>query len=406
MGHNERQTGVVVRLGVTQTLAWASSYYLPALLAEPLAVDLGVSPANVFGAFTLALVISALMGPWAGRAIDVHGGRAVLPGTNVLFVVGLLALGFSTQAWHVWLAWATIGLAMGSGLYEAAFATVVRLYHHNARSAITGITLIAGFASTVGWPLTAIFLDLWGWRSACWFWAALHLLVCIPLHLQLPRQSVQATGAAVVPNEGDTASVRSAPQVPGVDRVRSSVAWLMSGVFAITWFMSTAMAAHLPKLLETQGLASHTAVAVAMLVGPAQVAGRLLEFNFLRHLHPLLSAKLAAAAHPLGALLLAMAGPAGAWLFAAMHGAGNGILTIAKGTLPMVVFGPAGYGARQGWLMAPARLAQAAAPLLFGMVMEQWGAQALWVSGLLGVASVLMLLWMGLQIDKATAQKL
>jgi len=147
-------------------------------------------------------------------------------------------------------------------------------------------------------------------------------------------------------------------------------------------------------MLEAAGASLAAAVAVGALIGPAQVAGRVLEFGFLRRVHPLLSARLAALAHPAGVVVLLMAGPAMAPVFAILHGAGNGILTIAKGTLPLVLFGAQGYGARQGWLMMPARIAQALAPLLFGLALDAWGANALWLSGAIGLAAcgALMLL--------------
>jgi MFS family permease len=379
------QFGVVARLGTTQTLAWASSYYLPALLAAPMAAELGMAEAQVFAAFTLALVISALVGPRAGRAIDELGGRTVLLATNVLFALGLASLGLAQADWQVWLAWSLIGVAMGSGLYDAAFATLVRLYPVRARNAITGITLVAGFASTVGWPLTAWGIDALGWRGTCLGWAALHLLLGLPLHLGLPRSPVESAPSPEPAVDKDGVAV-PAHQPPGM-----GMAVAISAVFAITWFTSTAMAAHLPRLLEAQGLTPAAALGVAMLVGPAQVAGRLLEFGLLRRVHPLLSTRLAAAAHPLGVATLVAVGPAGAWAFAGLHGAGNGILTIAKGTLPLVVFGAAGYGQRQGWLMAPARLAQAVAPLLFGLAMVHWGASALWLTAGLGVVALMLL---------------
>jgi len=388
------QLGVVARLGTTQTLAWASSYYLPALLAGPLAADLGMAETEVFGAFTLALVISALVGPRAGRAIDQLGGRSVLLATNGLFALGLASLGLAQSGWQVWLAWALIGVAMGSGLYDAAFATLVRLYPVNARSAITGITLVAGFASTVGWPLTAWGIDALGWRGACMGWAALHLLLGLPLHLGLPREPVEAAPSP------EPAVDRNGVAVPPHRPPGMGMAVAISAVFAITWFTSTAMAAHLPRLLEAQGLSTAAALGVAMLVGPAQVAGRLLEFGLLRHVHPLLSARLAAAAHPLGVVTLMAAGPAGAWAFAGLHGAGNGILTIAKGTLPLVVFGAAGYGQRQGWLMAPARIAQAVAPLLFGLAMAHWGAGALWLTAGLAVLALVLLQGMAGRLER------
>jgi len=378
---------VVVRLGTAQTLAWASSYYLPALLAQPMARDLGVGTSTIFAAFSLALVVSALLGPLAGHAIDRHGGRPVLLGTNLLFAAGLGALALAQGPVGLFAAWALIGIAMGSGLYEAAFATLVRLYGQGARGAITGITLVAGFASTVGWPLTAWMEAAWDWRGACAGWAALHLLLGLPLNAWLPRARLRPAPPAPAPP--DLATPPEAP-VPHARRT----ALLLSFVFAATWFTSTAMAAHLPRLLQAQGLPLQAAVAAAALVGPAQVAARLLEFGLLRRMHPLASARLAALAHPTGALLLAWAGGAGSVAFTLLHGAGNGILTIAKGTLPLVLFGSLGYGLRQGMLMVPARVAQAFAPLLFGLLLDHWGTASVAATALLGVACALALWWL------------
>ncbi|MDY0106505.1 MAG: MFS transporter [Giesbergeria sp.] len=382
------QRWTVVRLGTAQTLAWASSYYLPAMLAVPMAQDLGVAASTVFAAFSAALVVSALLGPLAGRAIDRHGGRPVLVGTNLLFAASLTALALVQGPMGLFAAWVLMGVAMGSGLYEAAFATLVRLYGAGARGAITGITLIAGFASTVGWPLSAWMEMQWGWRGACLGWAALHLLVGVPLNRWLPRTVPETTtptkpaSAPITP----TAALPTAASPTPDHALRTTV--LLSLVFAVTWFTSTAMAAHLPRLLQASGTPLQAAVAIAALVGPAQVAARLLEFGLLRRLHPLASARLAAAAHPLGAALLMVAGGPAAVAFTVLHGAGNGILTIAKGTLPLVLFGPAGYGQRQGLMMVPARVAQAFAPLLFGLLLDGVGAAALWLTTLLGVMAL------------------
>jgi hypothetical protein len=167
---------------------------------------------------------------------------------------------------------------------------------------------------------------------------------------------------------------------------------LLAFVFAATWFVSTAMATHLPDMLQLLGATLAAAVAVGALIGPAQVAGRLLEFGVLRRVHPLLSARLAALGHPLGVIALLVAGPALAPLFAVLHGAGNGIMTIAKGTLPLVLFGTQGYGARQGWLSMPARAAQALSPFLFGLALARWGSGALWLSAGLGLAAFMALM--------------
>lgn len=385
----------VIALGTAQTLAWASTYYLPAILAPAMARDLGIGTPMVFAAFSLALVVSAFLGPGAGRAIDRWGGRPVLATTSALFAAGLCLLAGAQGLLSLFCAWLVLGIGMGSGLYEAAFAALVRLYGKEARNAITGITLLAGFASTVGWPLSSLMEAHFGWRGACLGWALLHLLVGLPLNLLLPRARRQQPSPALPPAES----------IPGRNSVAPRrVAILLAFVFAVTWFISTAMAAHLPRLLQASGTTLAGAVAIGALVGPAQVAGRLFEFGLLRHVHPLLSARLAALMYPLGAAVLGLFGAPAAAIFALLHGAGNGVLTIAKGTLPLMLFGPHGYGHRQGWLMVPARFAQALSPWLFGLWLDRWGAGALWMSAALGMAAFVAMLL--LPTPAATVTKL
>jgi MFS family permease len=378
---------IVATLGTAQTVAWASSYYLPAMLAAPMARDLGVSTPTVFAAFSLALIVAAGVGPWSGHLIDRHGGRPVLMGTNLAFAAGLAALAFAQGSVTLFLAWVVIGAAMGSGLYEAAFSSLVYLYRQRARNVITGITLIAGFASTVGWPLTTLLEVQFGWRGACLVWAAVHLVLALPLNASLPRARL---------NFSDAAATGAAPGTDLGPETRTDrpvfTAVLLALVFSLTWFVSTAMAAHLPRLVQAAGATLAVAVGVGALVGPAQVGGRLLEFGVLRHVHPLLSGRLAALAHPLGVVALMSIGAPAAALFAILHGAGNGILTIAKGTLPLVFFGAQGYGARQGWMMLPARAAQALAPFVFGIAVDRWGAGALWLSCALGLVAFVALM--------------
>jgi MFS family permease len=368
------------------------------MIAVPMARDVGVSTPTVFAAFSAALVVSALLGPYAGRTIDTWGGRPVLAGTSLVFAAGLAALGLATGPIGLFAAWLILGVGMGSGLYEAAFAALVRLHGANSRAAITGITLIAGFASTVGWPLTSLLEAQFGWRTACFTWAGLHLVLGLPLNWSLPKVSeaasdlpVAADASAPVDAAAETPAAQAGTQADASPDTGLTTA-LLAYVFAATWFISTAMAAHLPRLLELAGATLAVAVAAGALVGPAQVGARLLEFGLLRRVHPLYSAGLAALAHPIGALALLVAG-APAAVFAILHGAGNGILTIAKGTLPLVLFGPHGYGHRQGLLTVPARMAQAVAPFLFGICLDRWGADALWLSAAISV-SAFVALWL------------
>ncbi len=377
-GFRQRRSVVVSTLGITQMIAWGSTYYLPAVLADPICEGLHLSRSWFFGIFSACLLLSGLLGPAAGRLIDRRGGRDVLACTNLVFAAGLALLAAASGIVGLSLAWTVIGIGMGFGLYEAAFATVAGLYGRDARNAITGITLFAGFASTVGWPASSLFMHGFGWRGACLIWAAIHLVIGLPLNrLLVPKLLAPVTETAMEAGQ-------SAVSVTMV---------VLAGVFAITWFVSTAMAAHLPRLLEALGATPAAAVTAAALVGPAQVCARLIEFGFLRRVSPLISARLATALHPIAAALLAVIGAPAAILFTLLHGGGNGMMTIARGTLPLTLFGATGYGLRTGLLAAPTRILQGGAPLLFSLVLDRGGPyEALLLSGTLTGAAFLALL--------------
>lgn len=366
----------VAVLGTTQTLSWGSSYYLPAILATPIAQEFGLSRATIFGVFSGALLLTALLGPAAGRAIDTRGGRDVLAVSNLVFAAGLALMGLAPGPLTFGLAWAMMGVAMAMGLYDAAFATLAGLYGKDARNSITGITLIAGFASTVGWPATALMEAEWGWRGACFGWAALHVLLGLPLNrLLIPR---------VPPPEKVAAAAGGGPEA--APRMRDMA--LLAFVLATAGFSASALGAHLPGLLQAAGATAAAAVAAGALLGPAQVGARILEFGFLRKVSPLVSARIAAAAHPVAVAVLLAGGAPMAAVFVLIHGGGNGLLTITRGTLPLALFGPVGYGRRQGLITAPARAAQALAPYAFGLLVDAQGAHALWLTAGLGLAAV------------------
>ncbi len=374
-GSDRQRIKVVLGLGATQTLAWASSFYLPAILARPMAHELGLAETTVFAAFSAALLIAALLGPRVGRTIDRDGGRSVLLASSVSLAAGLALLAGARGQASLWAAWLVIGIGMGLGLYDAAFAALGRYYGTAARGPITGITLMAGFASTIGWPLSAWGLEALGWRETCLAWALAHLLLGLPLNaLALPR----VTPAARATDGGAQAH----PHIP-IDRNMLLIGFAV----AAGWAVASAMAAHMPRVLMLAGASDAQAILAGALFGPAQVAARLVEASLMQRHHPLLSARLSALAHPIGCALIGMLGPLAFVPFALLHGAGNGILTIARGTVPLAVYGSENYGYRLGLLGAPARATQAAAPLVFGLLIDRMGAGVLLVTAGLGLAT-------------------
>jgi MFS family permease len=366
---------ITIVLGVTQTLAWGTTYYLPAILAAPVARDLDIAVPWVFAAFSAALIVAAVLSPGVGRWIDRYGGRDVLAGSNLVMAVGLALLGWADGMTGVGVAWLILGAGMAMGLYEAAFATLAHTHGGRARGAITIVTLFGGLASTVFWPLTAYLDAELGWRAACFVWASVHVVVGFPLN----RIGLNAVPGPVA-SAANTMTVKTSPSSPTMV--------LLAVAFTATWCVSTAIAAHLPRLLTDSGLSMPAAITAAALVGPAQVVGRLLEFSAMRFVPPLLSARLAAMFHPLGAVALMLFGSPAAMVFAALHGAGNGVLTVAKGTLPLALFGSTNYGQRQGLISVPARIGQASAPFVFGVLIEWFGPFALVFSAGVSLASV------------------
>jgi predicted MFS family arabinose efflux permease len=371
---SRRELPIILALGTTQTLAWASSYYLPAILADPIARELGISNNWFFAAFSGALVLSGVLGPRVGRRIDIVGGRQVLSISNVTLAIGLALLGSAHSIAALAAAWSMLGIGMGLGLYDAAFGALGRIYGDKARRAITGITLLAGFASTVGWPLSAWGLETIGWRNTCFAWATAHIVLGLPLNLIFLPQVDRVKAAAV-------AAVK--PHIP-IDRTML----LLAIAFAAAWAVTGAMAAHLPRILESLGATSVQAVTAGAFIGPAQVVARIAEASLLSRVHPLISTRIACVTHPIGAAIMATAGGPAAIIFAVFHGTGNGILTIARGTLPLAIFGPRDYGYRLGILGAPARIAQAAAPLAFSVLIDDLGGRVLIVSSGLSILAL------------------
>ncbi len=376
-----QRSRTVAAIGFGQMLAWGSSYYLAAILAPVMARQFALPTVAVFAMFSAALLVSAVLGPYAGQRVDRLGGRRVLQQSNVMFAIAHLTLATAQGPITLALGWLLLGVAMPFGLYDAAFGTLVRLYREDARRSIVAVTLIAGFASSIAWPLTHWVEVHASWRTACALWALLHLTVGLALHRYgLPN----VLSAALHPQTHANATTTALPP---------TVLWLLAAIFAVTGFVFAALAAHLPRLLEVAGATPTAAVAAASLVGVFQVGGRVLDTAWLKRVHPFVSAKLATSLHPIGAVLLISFGAPLAAVFTALHGAGVGVMTIVKGTLPLALFGPFGFGKRAGLLEAPSRVLQAVAPVLFSLLLDDLGKQVIWITSGLSLAAFVGLWW-------------
>jgi predicted MFS family arabinose efflux permease len=374
-----RQAVLVLAMGLGQVIAFASSFYLMGALGDPIARDLHLSTGLVFGLVSLSLAVPAVIAPRVARRIDRKGGKAVLLASNLVFALGLLQLALATGALTLALAMLALGLGMALGLSPTPFAILVSLYGEGARRPITAVALIGGLGSTVGWPLTAWLAQGLGWRGACLVWATLHLLIALPLAAWL-----------VPPTHG---RVRKA-EADGPPVVWDRTMVQLAVLFACAWFIATCMSAHLPRLLAAFGLSTSAATAAAGLMGVAAVTVRLLEFTLLRRLEPLTTTRAATLMHPVGALGLMALGGAGASAMAVGQGAGNGMLSVAKGVLPLRLYGPGSYAYRSALLGRPALFAQIGGPALYGLALERSAGFALAVSS--GLCLVMFAMTFGL----------
>jgi predicted MFS family arabinose efflux permease len=373
-----RRWPVICALGVVQILAWGSTYYIPAVLAEPIARDTGWSLAWIVGGLSIGLLVAAIVSPRVGAAIQRHGGRPVLAMAALLLATGLAVLGLAPTLPVFLAGWLILGLGMGCGLYDPAYATLGRLYGSEARSAITALTLVGGFSSTVCWPLSAFLVAHIGWRGTCFAYAGLHLAVTLPLVLAL----IPSAPPRAVPETG-----RARPVVP-LEAWQARAVLLMAGILVLGGTIMALVSVHLLTLLQARGMTLAAAVAYGGLIGPSQVTARLIEIaNRGRH-HPLWTLTAAFALVGLGLVLLASHGPV-IGLALAIYGAGNGVYSIARGTVPLVLFGPEHYAGLVGRLARPGLVAQALAPPLGAFLLVRIGPDALW--GLLALLAAVNL---------------
>ena len=352
-------------LGLAQILAWGTSFYFPAVFAPPISEDTGWPLGFVVGGTTVGLMTAGLISPQVGRLIDRHGGRPVLLASSVLYAVGLAGVGLSTTLPVYLGSWIVIGLGMGTGLYDAVFAALGRMYGREARTPIANLTLFGGFSSTICWPLSAFMIGQVGWREACLIYAALHLALALPL-----QAAILPAAAKPESRDPDQASPdpRFASRIPN----EAAILALLALVLSLAAGVGAIVIVHLMIFLQARGLDATTAVALGTLFGPAQVSARVVERLFGARYHPVWTMIGSCALMAAGLTMLAAQAPF-LPLIIVIYGAGYGVSWIGRGTLPLALFGAERFPRLMGRLAFPSLIVQALAPSAGAFMIEASG---------------------------------
>jgi MFS family permease len=360
----------ITALGIAQILGWGTSFYFPAVLAGPIVADTGWSLFWVVSGTSIGLLVAGLISPRVGAVIDRRGGRPVLLLSSLLYAAGLAVIGLAPALPVYLLGWVLLGGGMGTGLYDAVFAALGKLYGEDARAPITNLTLFGGFASTVCWPLSALLAESFGWRGACLVYAGLHLVVALPLQMAvMPALNAASPGAAAA---GDaTAKPRD---VALTSRERMMFA-LLALILSISSAIGSIVIVHFMIFLQARGADLALAVTLGTLFGPAQVGARVVERLFGQHYHPIWT-MIASCVLMVAGLALLLAGFPILALTIVIYGGGYGIMWIARGTLPLALFGAERYATLIGRLAFPSLIVQALAPSAAALLIERQGVDA------------------------------
>lgn len=370
----------VIVLCITQVLGWGALFYPPGLTMPHIAAAHGWSLAQALLGFSIGLGVSGLTSPFSCHLVERHGGHHVMAGGALIGALGLLILPLADQYWLYLAGWVLLGIAMACNLYDPAFTALTRIFGASSRRAITLVTFVGGLASTFSWPTTQMLIAHGGWRSVYFVFAGVMAFIVAPLYaFALPRNALYAPPPVA---EG-AAPVKTAAIIPSI----GMPFLLVAAGFAAHAIMQSGTLAHLLTILQRGGIDPGTAVMIGALFGPAQVLTRIADFMSGGRLHPLWLVRIAMALMACAFILLVAAGisPAVATVFALMFGAANGVVTIARGALPLTLFGAVGYGRVVGRIARPAQICQALSPFALAYVIDRWSGQVA-LELLIGVA--------------------
>ena len=378
-------------LGITQITGWGTSFYCLGVLAKPIVADTGWTMTTVFLGFSLSLIVMGLISTWVGKLIDRMGARIVMPIGTIIVSAGLLGLSQVGDQASYFIAWAVIGVGMRCCLYDAAFAALVQVAPSRGRKAISYLTLYGAYASTVFWVIGHYLNEAYGWRGTLAIFAAINLAVCLPLNwIGLARREDPSEAAPA-------AAATASPDGPALEgRMRVVGIILFALIMSINGFLFGVISLQLVPVLEAAGLAGATAVWVASLKGHGQFAGRIVEIVFGRNLKAMTIARIAIGVVPASLVLLFLA-RGDLWLliaFTLVLGASQGVITIVRGAVPLVLFGTKGYGEVLGLIATPILLVNAFSPAVFAMLVEQFG----WQTSLYTLLGCSIATWIAIEL--------
>lgn len=353
-------------LGLCQMIAFGTSLYLLTTLAQPIALEMLWPPAWIVAGFTIGILAAGAISPWIGRLITTGHGRRILACSSLMFALGLGIIGLSWRIEVYVAGWLILGMGMACGLYDACFGTLGRVFGQRARRIISVVALIGGLASTVFWPASQYLATTVGWRETCFIFAALHLLICLPIYLLALPDPMSRDGRRA-DGRGSLARL-AAPQ--------RQAFWLFGAVMVIESGLAAMVAVHLVAVLGVAGVEEGQAAVLGALIGPSQIAVRLADSLLGHRIAPAFALLFSSVAITLGLVLLGF-GLHLPSLAMVLYGIGIGLFAVTRGTFPLSTFGGEDYPALMGLISRPALILQAAAPLAASLIVSGLGADTL-----------------------------
>ena len=368
-GHGFLLCGLVV----TRLIGWGTTFYSPAVLVRAFERELGLNAEIVFGGITVLLVVGALVAPMIGRRLDSHGTRETMCLGALVCALGFAVLAAAQGPWSYLASWVVIGLGHALSLANVGNVTVAQLMGERTRRVIGLMMLVTGLASSLFWPITAALMDRFGWRATVLVFAALQLAIVLPIYAMVPRY--RGHPAPAQPEAAAPASVLETGRVAAEQRQLAF--WLVACAFSASGLVSWGLPLHLIGLFQGGGLTQAEAVWIATLSGPATIAARAIDATLGERLPAERVALMGLLLGPLCCLALPMVpmSVTAACVFIMVFSAALGVISVARATLPLALFGRRGFAAMLGRLTVPQNIAFAAAPLLFAVLIERFGSR-------------------------------